>query len=235
MFFDPLYIIMLLPALILSVIASALVKTTFSKYSGVPSGSGLTGAEAARRMLSHSGVQGVKIERVDGFLSDHYDPVSKTLRLSPGVYGSDSLAAVGVACHEAGHAVQHARGYFPLKIRTALVPVTQFGSTFSYWIILLGLLMSGTEFGVFLVKLGVILFAAAVLFSFVTLPVEWDASARAKREMQLCGIVNGSNADGASSVLNAAFLTYVAAAASALMTLLYYLVRLGLLGGRDRD
>lgn len=228
MIFDPLYIIIIAPALILSLIATTMVKSTFKKYARIRTSSGMTGAQAAALMLSRSGTTDVTIAHAQGFLGDHYDPRTKTLRLSRDVYGSDSLSAVGVACHEAGHALQHAEGYKPLVWRSALVPVAQFGSTFSYWFILAGLIFSASN----LVWAGIILFSAAVAFSLVTLPVEWDASARAKRQMVACGVVAQSEADSAGKVLNAAFLTYLAAAASALMTLIYFLLRSGLLGGR---
>lgn len=232
MIFDPLYFIILAPALILSLIATTLVKTTFKKYSKIRTSSGMTGAQAAAVMLSRSGTTDVQIAHAQGFLGDHYDPRTKTLRLSKEVYGSDSLSAVGVACHEAGHALQHAKGYKPLAWRSALVPVAQFGSSFSYLFIIAGFIFSQSAFGMSLMKIGILLFSAAVAFAFVTLPVEWDASARAKRQMVACGVVAQSEADSAGKVLNAAFLTYIAAAASALMTLIYYLIRSGLLGGR---
>jgi Zn-dependent membrane protease YugP len=228
MFIDPLYLVMLLPAFLLSMFASFYVKSTFSKYSKVPSVKRMTGAEAALEMLNRSGVNGVTIERSSGFLSDHYDPRSKTLRLSADVYDSSSLAAIGVACHEAGHALQDAQSYAWLGMRTALVPVANFGSNFSYIILMVGFLFGSLG----LVKIGIGLFSLAVLFTIVTLPVEWNASARAKKAMVDCGIVGRSEAADAGAVLNAAFLTYVAAAVSAILTLLYYLLRSGLLGGR---
>lgn len=231
MYFDPLYFIILAPALIFSLIATAMVKMTFAKYSRIQASSGMTGAQAAALMLSRSGTTDVKIAHAHGFLGDHYDPTTKTLNLSDEVYGSTSLSAVGVACHEAGHALQHAQGYKPLMIRSALVPAAQFGSNFSYFFIVAGLIFSAMA----LVKVGIALFAAAVLFSLVTLPVEWDASARAKRQMVVCGVVSPSEASSAGNVLNAAFMTYIAAAASAILTLIYYLLRSGLLGGRSRD
>lgn len=235
MMFDPLYFIILMPAILLSFVATMMVKSTFARYAKHPSSGGLTGAQAAALMLARSGAVDVKIEHARGFLGDHYDPTSKTLRLSDGVYNSTSLSAVGVACHEAGHALQHASGYKPLVWRSALVPVAQFGSTFSYWSIIAGLIFAQAPFGMSLVKIGIVLFSAAVAFSLVTLPVEWDASARAKRQMVACGVVSGSEVKDSGKVLNAAFLTYIAAAASALLTLVYYLLRSGLLGGRDRD
>ncbi len=229
MIFDPLYFILLAPGLILAMIASALTKGTFSKYSKVRNSTGQTGAQAAATMLHSQGIYDVDIEPTKGFLSDHFDPRTNTLRLSPGVYQSNSLAAVGVACHEAGHALQKASGYGPLHLRSVLVPVTQFGSSFSYIFFIVGMLFHMPV----LMKFGVLLFAAAVVFSIVTLPVEWDASARAKKLMVSSGVVTPMELDGASAVLNAAFLTYVASAVTALLTLLYYVLRSGLLGGGD--
>ena len=227
-FFDPVYLIFMIPGLILSLIASAMVKSTFSKYSQIGSSTGLTGAQAAERMLQRNGIYDVRIERVSGFLSDHYDPSTRTLRLSPDVYGSRSLSAIGVACHEAGHALQHASGYGALGLRSALVPLTNFCSPVSYIILLLGFFLASQT----MVLWGCVLFGVGVLFTIVTLPVEWNASARAKTMMVSCGIVSQNESSDAGSVLNAAFLTYVAAAVSALLTLLYYLFRAGLLGGR---
>ncbi len=229
--FDPLYLVFTIPALLLSLLAQALVKSRFSKYSKVMARSRMTGAEAARNLLLRAGIADVRVERVNGFLSDHYDPSAKVLRLSDAVYGERSLAAIGVACHESGHAIQHARAYGPLMMRTAMVPVVQFGSQIGIWIILAGAMLNMIG----LAKIGVILFSATVLFALVTLPVEYDASARAKKLMVSAGIVSPSEERDAGSVLNAAFLTYVAAAVSSIGTLLYYLVRLGLLGGSRRD
>ncbi len=228
MFIDPLYIIMLVPALILAGVASWITRSTFAKYERVRASSGMTGAEAAGRLLERSGIHNVNVERIGGFLSDHYDPRAHTLRLSEKVYNSNSLSAIGVACHEAGHAIQHARHYGPLGLRSALVPVTQIGTIAPYILIPLGFIMGS----LMLVKLGIALFGVVVLFSLVTLPVEWDASARAKRLMVSSGIVSGQEERSAGQVLNAAFLTYIAAAVSALLTLLYFLIRSGLLGGR---
>ncbi len=229
--FDPLYWMLALPGLLLSMLASFYVKSAFSQYSRVRSQRGLTGAEAAAAMLQRAGVYDVRIERVGGFLSDHYDPTAKTLRLSPDVYGSESLAAIGVACHEAGHALQHADNYAWLGLRTSLVPLASFGSNFSYILFFIGLFLKS----MIMVKIGVLLFAAAVLFTIVTLPVEWNASARAKVAMVNGGIVTDDERNAAASVLNAAFLTYVAGAVSAILTLLYFLLRSGLLGGRRDD
>jgi len=230
MYFDPMYFVFALPGLLLALYATFKTKTTFARYSRVASSYGMTGAQAAERLLSRAGISNVAIEPVSGFLSDHYDPISRKLRLSQGVYGSNSLAAVGVACHEAGHAIQHARGFAFMHVRTLLVPATSISSWLSYPILALGMILN--SFG--LIWAGIILFSASVLFALVTLPVEWDASARAKRLMVEADIVPSSEARDAGAVLNAAFLTYVAAAVSALLTLLYYLMRAGLLGGRRR-
>jgi uncharacterized protein len=231
MFFDPIYLVFVGPGMLLALIATLKVKTTFAHYSRVMAGSGLTGAEAARQMLARNGVTNVTIERADGFLSDHYDPTSRTLRLSSEVYDSPSLSAIGVACHEAGHALQHASAYLWLGLRSSLVPATQFGSFGSYIFFMLGMFMHNPK--MFLI--GIVLFSITVLFSVITLPVEWDASARAKRLMVSAGIVTFREQEDAARVLNAAFLTYVASAITALLTLLYYLFRSGLLGGRRDD
>ena len=226
---DPMYWAFLIPGLILAGIASAKTKGTFKKYSRVSASSRLTGAQAARRMLDANGLHDVAIKRVRGFLSDHYNPANRSLNLSPDVHDSQSLSSIGVACHEAGHALQHATGYVPLQIRSAMVPVTQFSSWGSYVFIFLGMFIQSMG----MIQLGVILFAVGFVFALVTLPVEWDATARAKRQMVTDGIVVPSEAADAGKVLDAAFLTYVASAVTALLTLLYYMMRLGLLGGRD--
>jgi len=229
MFFDPMYLAFALPGLLLAFYASFITKSTFKKYSQVASSLGLTGAQAAKRLLSHAGVNNVSIEEAGGFLSDHYDPVAKKLRLSPSVYRSNSLAAIGVACHEAGHALQHAHGYAPLYLRSALVPATNVSSWLSYIVITLGFMLQSQQFILF----GAVIFSAAVLFSIVTLPVEWDASNRAKLLMVKNGVVSEREAMSAGKVLNAAFLTYVAAAVSSVLTLIYYLTRAGLFRGSD--
>lgn len=221
MFFDPVYFLFALPGILLALWASAKTKSTFSKYSQVGSRSGMTGAEAASRLLYSAGITDVRIEVTDGFLSDHYDPTCKKLRLSQDVYHSSSLSAIGVACHEAGHAIQHATAYGPLGLRSALVPVINLTSPCSYILIFAGALLSIPA----LIKIGIICFAAAVVFAVVTLPVEYNASARAKALMVQCGIVSPTEAKSAGDVLNAAFLTYVASAVSALLTLLYYVWR----------
>ena len=223
------YYIFMIPAFILAGLATLFTKTTFNKYSHHESMSGLTGSEAARKMLNFKGVRDVRIEEVNGFLSDHYDPISRTLRLSPGVYNSGSLSAIGVACHEAGHALQHATGYIPLTLRSALVPAVQIGTYAPYILIALGAALN--NFG--LIKLGILLFGLVVLFSLVTLPVEWNATSRAKQLMVTAGIVSSNEQVMAGKVLNAAFMTYVAASFAALLTLLYYLLKAGLIGRRD--
>lgn len=230
--FDMNYMLMvMLPSMVLSGLASMMVKRTFAKYENVGTQANMTGAEAAKIMLERKGVTDCKIEAVPGRLNDHYDPRDKTLRLSEPVYNARSISAIGVACHEAGHALQHAQGYRWLKMRSSLVPVTNISSKMSMPVIMIGaLLMSlAPVFGMPVLLLGCALFAAAVVFSVVTLPVEWDASARAKTAMVDAGIVTQQEAGGAGSVLNAAFLTYLAAAIASIMTLLYYLHRTGIL------
>ncbi|MDR0303332.1 MAG: zinc metallopeptidase [Chitinispirillales bacterium] len=228
--FDPMYFYFVLPALILSGFASLMTSSTFNKYSRVRSAKGITGAEAAKRLLTGAGIDDVRIEQTNGFLSDHYDPASKVLRLSPKVYGESSLSAIGVACHEAGHAIQHAQGYIWLSMRSAMVPVVNISSTFSYIVLIGGFVLSSFN----LILAGIILFSAAVIFSIITLPVEWDASSRAKLLMVQCGAVDRIEAQSAGAVLNAAFLTYLSAAISSLLTLIYYLWRAGIIGGRRR-
>jgi uncharacterized protein len=210
--------VFMLPAILLGLIAQVLVHSTFRKYARRAASSGLTGAQAAARLLASQGLDDVRIERSGGFLSDHYDPRTNTLRLSPGVYDSPSLSAIGVACHEAGHALQQAGRYAPLALRSALVPVASLGSSLGIWVIIAGLFMHAPM----LLNIGLLLFLAAVIFSLVTLPVEWNASARAKALMTRAGIVTAAEQPQAGAVLNAAFLTYVAAAVSSIMTLLYY-------------
>lgn len=230
-YFDPVYLLFALPGILLSAWASIKTHMTFSHYSEVPASTGLSGAEAAARLLSNAGIRDVKIEETDGFLSDHYDPLAKTLRLSPKVYEGRSLSAIGVACHEAGHALQHAAAYFPMHIRSAIVPVYGVSTWLSYIVIAAGFFMSAPK----LILAGAILFSAAVLFTLVTLPVEWDASARAKKLMVSNGVVSEKEAVMAGEVLNAAFLTYVAAAISSILTLLYYLMRAGVFSNRSSD
>jgi uncharacterized protein len=228
LFFDPMYFVIVGPALLLSIIAQIKVQSTFARYSQVGTASGLSGAEAASRILSSFGLGDVKVEEVGGFLSDHYDPRSRVLRLSPKVYGGRSIASIGVAAHEAGHALQHAQGYFAMQIRAALVPVTQIGSFAAWPLLFIGLIFHALA----LVKLGIVLFGAVVLFQIVTLPVEFDASRRAVAILGQRGILTQGELGGTRAVLNAAALTYVAAASAAALQLLYFLMRAGLLGGR---
>ncbi len=228
MIFDPVYFLFVGPALLLSFWASMKVKSNFKRYSRVGTSRGFTGAEAATEILRREGISDVKIVSTRGMLSDHYNPVTKTLALSEEVYGSRSVAAVGVAAHEVGHAIQHARGYAPLWLRSFLVPTAKIGSSVGYIMMFLGLIIASQG----LVLLGAAFFSMVFLFQVVTLPVEFNASSRAKAILVDQGIINQSEKVGIDKVLNAAAMTYVAAAISTLMTLLYFLLRAGLLGGR---
>ena len=221
MILDPLYIMLAIPGLLLGLYATWKTKSTFKRYAQYAASSRLTGAQAARRLLDQQGLHDVGVEPVQGFLSDHYDPRSRKLRLSPDVYGSPSLSAIGVACHEAGHAIQHATQYAPLQLRSALVPVTQFSTNAVYFIFIAGLFMNLPV----LMNAAILLFSVVVLFTLITLPVEWDASARAKKLMVSAGIVSEREREDAGRVLNAAFLTYVSALVSAVLTLLYFILR----------
>ena len=183
-------------------------------------------------MLDIAGLQEVKILRSHGFLSDHYNPMNRSLNLSQEVYDLPSLASIGVACHEAGHAIQHAEHYKPLWVRSLLVPTANIGSSLGYLVMAVGLMLSGPEGPGFIFTAGVIMFSAVILFQLVTLPVEFDATARAKERVVADGIVTSREREGVDRVLNAAALTYIAAAVSSLLTLLYFLMRAGLLGGR---
>lgn len=231
MIFDPVYFLFIGPALLLSLWASWRTKSAFNKYSKVRTLSGLTGAQAAQRLLSSAGITDVQVVATRGMLTDHYNPATKTLALSEQVYGVPSVSAVGVACHEAGHAIQHAQHYKPLWVRSLLVPTANIGSSIGYLVMLFGLMLQSTN----MVGIGAVLFSAVLLFQVVTLPVEFDASARAKKLAFANGIILDHERQGMSKVLNAAALTYVAAAVSTLMTLLYFLLRAGLLGGRSDD
>jgi len=226
--FDPMYLLFLAPGLALSLWASFRVKSTFNKYKQVKTRRGMTGAQAAWELLRRAGITDVEVVRSSGVLSDHYNPVTKKLALSEPVYGSTSVAAVGVATHEAGHAIQHARHYAPLWVRSMLVPTANIGSSIGYLAMVGGLLLSMTN----MVVIGAILFSAVLLFQVVTLPVEFDASRRAKALVVEYGIVTMEERKGVDAVLNAAALTYVAAAVTTLLTLLYFLQRAGLLGER---
>ena len=220
---DYLYLILVLPAVIFSLWASIRVNTTFKKYSKIRSMRGITGAEAARRVLDANGLQHIRIEQIPGNLTDHYDPRSDVIRLSESVYGNTSVAAVGVACHEAGHAVQHAENYAPVKIRAAIIPVTNIGSRLAIPLIILGILLnslaSAPEFLV-IAYIGVACYGLCTLFQLVTLPTEFDASRRALRGIESYGILGSEEIGGARRVLTAAAMTYVAALAVSLMQLL---------------
>ena len=228
-YFDPTYMLVIV-GVIICLLASAKMRSTFQKYARVRSHSGMTGREAAEEVLRRAGIYDVRVERVAGNLTDHYDPRTKVLRLSDATYGSNSIAAVGVAAHECGHAIQHAQGYVPLKIRGSLVPVANLGSTLAWTLILLGLLFTG-ESSVMFLNLGVLAFSLAVLFQIVTLPVEFNASNRAIRILGSSGIMYPEEVKDTKKVLSAAALTYVAGAAAAILQLL----RIVLLTGRRRD
>ena len=208
-------IIILIPALIFSLIAQLMVKGTFSKYSGVRNSRGYTGADAARALLDRNGLSYIRIEHINGELTDHYDPGANVIRLSDSVYNNDSVAAVGVAAHEAGHAVQYAEGYGPIKVRSAIIPMTQFGSNLSTPLVILGIIFSSNV----LITAGILLFCTVVLFQAITLPVEFNASGRALKVLREEHFLDDDEMKGAKSVLTAAALTYVAAMFSALASL----------------
>ena len=234
--FDPTYFLFMVPPLLLSLWASWRTRSAFKKYSKVRTLSGLTGAQAAERLLAAAGIRDVEVVATRGTLSDHYNPVTRKLALSEPVYGTPSVAAVGVACHEAGHAIQHAHKYAPLWLRSALVPTANIGSSIGYFTMMIGLFllyMGGGGLGQKVIVFGAVLFSAVLLFQVVTLPVEFDASSRAKKLAFEHGIVVDQEREGMAKVLNAAAMTYVAAVFSTLMTLLYFLMRAGLHGGRD--
>ncbi len=220
---------MMLPVLALSIFSSFLVKRAFNKYSKIGNSGNITGKEMAEKLLNRNGISDVQVLKADGFLSDHYDPSKKVIKLSSKVYESNSVAAIGIAAHETGHAIQHAKSYTPLVLRNTMVPVASIGSNFSYIVIIAGMFMGAMG----LVKIGIVLFSIVVAFQIITLPVEFDASSRAKRMMLEYAFVSESDMKGVSKVLNAAAMTYVAAAASSIMTLLYFLLRSGILGGDD--
>lgn len=228
--FDPTYFLVLIGAVI-CMLASARVKSTFNKYSGYRSMSGMTGAQAAERILHAAGIYDVTIQHVSGNLTDNYHPGKKTLNLSDSVYNSTSVAAIGVAAHEVGHAIQHQQGYMPLSLRSAIVPVANIGSTIAWPLILFGLLFT-RESGSFFINLGIICFSFAVIFQLVTLPVEFNASSRAMTMLSSQGILSQEELPYTRKVLSAAALTYVASAASAILQLLRLVL---LFGGRRRD
>ena len=231
MIFDPLFLCFLIPPMILGFIAQAMVKNRFQKYSQVRTARNLTGAQVARRILDENGLYDVAVEETQGFLSDHYDPTSRTLRLSPDVARQPSVAAVGVAAHEAGHALQHAKGYVPLQIRSLMVPAVQFGSNLAPWIIIGGIFLAAMSqafsgFGIAIAWFGVAAYAMVALFAIVTLPVELDASSRAKKLLYNSMIVDKRELEGVTSVLNAAAWTYVVAALAAITQLAYWVITL---------
>ncbi len=230
--FDPVYFLFLAPAMLLAAWAQWKVKSAYAEASQIRSSSGISGAQAAAEVMRSGGVDGVGIEPTRGMLSDHYDPGAKVLRLSEGVYGSNSLAALGIAAHEAGHAIQDAHRYAPLVVRNFMVPAASFGSSASMILIFVGLFISSLRF---LMPIGVGLFALTVLFQLINLPVEFDASRRAREMLLTTGLVRPEEDREVRRVLNAAAWTYVAATLTSVLTLLYYLFRLGLLGGRSRD
>jgi Zn-dependent membrane protease YugP len=218
--------ILLIPAIILSLYAQAKVQTTFNKYLRVPASIGLNGAMIAQRILANNGIHDVTVEMTSGKLTDHYDPRSRTVRLSPEVYSGTSIASIGVAAHEVGHAIQHNNGYFPLELRSTFVPVAQFGSSLAFPLILIGLLMSSPS----LFNFGIILFTAVVLFQIVTLPVEFNASNRAIAQLEATGFLASQDVSGVRKVLSAAALTYVAAAVAAVLNLVRLLILSRILG-----
>ena len=231
--FDWTYLVLVLPCILLSLWASANVNSTFKKYSKQYSSRRLTGAEAAQRVLSANGVYGVRIDRVSGNLTDHYDPRTNVIRLSDSVYSNTSTAAIGVACHEAGHAVQYAQNYAPIKLRAAIIPLTNFGSKIAMPLILAGILMTFLgSFSDTLVYLGIAAFGMSLVFQIVTLPVEFNASRRAMQAIESANILTEEEQRGARKTLTAAALTYVAATAVALAQLLRLIL---MFGGRRRD
>lgn len=235
-FFDPMYFLFMIPPLIFMLYAQAKVNSTFKKYSGVANSQHLTGAAAAERLLRANGLTNVKVEGVEGRLGDHYDPSKKVLRLSPNVANSASVAALGVVAHEVGHAVQDRTGYAFMKFRTSFVPAANLGSTLGYILVILGIIIyafSRIEFGFSIALFGILLFSLAVVFSLITLPVEYNASSRARQMLQSTGLVSVQELNGASAVLSAAALTYVAATLQALAQLFYWIFML--LGMRGRD
>ncbi len=228
LYFDPTYVLVLIGA-VLSLLASAKVNSTYAKYSRVRSMTGMTGAQAAQKILYHAGIHDVRIEHVRGNLTDHYDPSAKVVRLSDATYNSPSVAAIGVAAHECGHVLQHHEGYAPLKLRTTLVPAANIGSKLGIPLIIIGILFGANAT---LVNIGIWVFSLAVLFQLVTLPVEFNASNRAVQILDSQGILGGQEVGQCRQVLNAAALTYVAAAAASILQLLRLVI---LFGGRSRD
>jgi Zn-dependent membrane protease YugP len=229
-YFDPVYFLFVGPPLLLSMWAAYKVKSTFHRYNRVPASSGKSGAEVARELLGRHGLD-MPVDEFPGQLSDHYDPRVRRLRLSSDVYRGRSIGAIGVAAHEAGHAIQHATGYQPLLLRHSIAPIAQFGSSAWIWVMMAGFLLGSLG----LVQIGILLFVGVVAFQIITLPVELNASSRAKRMVYESGFVTDSERGGVSKVLSAAAMTYVAAALTSIATLLYYLMRAGLLSSRSDD
>ena len=228
MYIDWTYIVLVLPAVLLSMWASSNVKNTYARYSKVLNARGITGAEAARRVLDANGLRSLPIEMIDGELTDHYDPKANVIRLSAGVYGGRSIAAVGVACHEVGHAIQHSVDYAPVKIREAIVPVTNLGAKLSVPLIILGLLLASfSPMFTYLAYIGVALYGLCALFQLVTLPTEFNASRRAVAPIEGMELLRGDELAGTKKVLRAAALTYVAALAVTLMQLLRFILIVG--------
>jgi Zn-dependent membrane protease YugP len=231
-YFDPMYLLFMAPAFILMMLAQMYVSTSYSKWSKVAARSRLTGAQAAQRLISSGGLYNVSVQPVSGKLSDHYDPRTKVLNLSPGVYQGTSVASLAVAAHELGHALQDQDGYMPLKLRAALVPAVNIGSYLGWILIFIGLILRLTD----LAWLGVLVFSGGLVFAVATLPVELNASARAKQLLSNSGLIVGSDEEhGVNSVLNAAALTYVAAVVTAASQLLYYVLLVSGMGGRRRN
>lgn len=231
-YFDPLYLLLVMaPALILGAITQGMVKSAFARASEMGTRRGWTGRDIAQAILDANGIHGVAIEPVQGYLSDHYDPKQKVLRLSPQVYGGRSIAAAGVAAHEVGHAIQDAKGYAPLAIRNAVVPVASIGSGFGILLAMIGFAFVGQWLGM----IGVALFTMVVIFQVVNLPVEFNASSRARQTLLANGLVTPEEDLEVKKVLNAAAMTYVAATITAILTLLWLLIRSGVLGGRSSD
>ncbi len=228
MFFDPMYFVFMLPGLLFMLWAQSKVKGNYAKYSKVRVQNGMTGAQAARALLDNNGLYNVPVEAVPGELTDHYNPRKRVLRLSQGVFNVSSVAAVGIAAHEAGHAIQHAKAYVPLQVRTAIVPMVGIGSNVGFGILFLGFIMQSFN----LALIGVLLFALTTVFALITLPVEFDASRRAKESLRNMGLVDVSEGQGVAKVLDAAAWTYIAGFAASLLTLLYYVM---LLTGMRRD
>jgi Zn-dependent membrane protease YugP len=233
MFFDPMYFVFMIPGVLLMLWAQSRVRGSYAKYSKVRNDVNMTGAQVARRILDANGLNDVPVERTRGELTDHYDPRSRSLALSEGVYDTPSIAAMGIAAHEVGHAIQHARAYAPLQFRTAIVPAVNIGSNIGIFVLIAGLILQATQ----LAWIGVALFALSTVFALLTLPVEFDASRRAKDALANLGLTDGglrggTEGSGVAAVLNAAAWTYVAGFAASVLSLLYYI---SLVGGMSRD